>query len=106
MVLAGRWEVSNQVIDGRDIHIGERGYDAMLKADLEQAVAIASSTGAYVMLLDHPVRGLGRAAQRPALGRRTRPPGASSTTGSSTGGRSPSEERGGVRLRRPGLPGR
>ena len=41
MVLAGRWEVSNQVIDGRDIHIGEPGYDAILKADLEQAVQVA-----------------------------------------------------------------
>jgi peptidoglycan/LPS O-acetylase OafA/YrhL len=54
MVLAGRWEVSDQVIDGRDMHIGEPAYDAILKADLEQAVAVASSTGAYVMLLTTP----------------------------------------------------
>ena len=54
MVLAGRWEVSNQVIDGRDVHIGEPGYDAMLEADLQQAVGIASSAGAYVMLLTTP----------------------------------------------------
>jgi hypothetical protein len=54
MVLAGRWEVSNQVIDGRDVHIGGPGYDAMLEADLQQAVGIASSAGAYVMLLTTP----------------------------------------------------
>ena len=54
MVLAGRWEVSNQVIDGRDVHIGEPGYDAMLEADLQEAVGIASSAGAYVMLLTTP----------------------------------------------------
>jgi len=59
MVLAGRWEVSNQVIDGRDVHIGEQGYDAMLKADLERAVAVASSTGAYVMLLTTPCENSG-----------------------------------------------
>ena len=54
MVMAGRWEVSDQVIDGRDMHIGEPAYDAILKADLEQAVTVASSTGAYVMLLTAP----------------------------------------------------
>ena len=51
MIMAGRWEDSDQVIDGKDVHIGEPGYDAILQTDLEQAVRVASSTGAYVMLL-------------------------------------------------------
>jgi peptidoglycan/LPS O-acetylase OafA/YrhL len=54
MVLAGRWEDSDQVIDGRDMHIGEASYDAILKEDLERAVEVASSNGAYVMLLTTP----------------------------------------------------
>ena len=54
MVLAGRWEDSDQVIDGRDVHIGEAGYDRRLQSDLEQAVDVASSNGAYVMLLTAP----------------------------------------------------
>ena len=54
IVLAGRWETSNQVIDGRNVHIGEPGYDAVLEADLERAVQVATSDGAYVMLLTTP----------------------------------------------------
>jgi hypothetical protein len=54
MIMAGRWEDSNQVIDGKDVHIGEPAYDALLQADLEQAVRVVTSTGAYVMLLTTP----------------------------------------------------
>ena len=51
MIMAGRWEDSNQVIDGRVMHIGEPAYDTLLESDLQQAVQVTTSTGAYVMLL-------------------------------------------------------
>jgi hypothetical protein len=51
MIMAGRWEDSNQVVDGRVMHIGEPAYDAILERDLQQAVQVTTSTGAYVMLL-------------------------------------------------------
>jgi hypothetical protein len=54
MIMAGRWEDSDQVIDGRLEHIGETSYDTLLRADLERAVEVASSRGAYVMLLTAP----------------------------------------------------
>jgi hypothetical protein len=59
MVMAGRWEDSDQVVDGRRVHIGEAGYDALLRADLERAVAVGSSTGAYVILLTAPCTSTG-----------------------------------------------
>jgi hypothetical protein len=54
MIMAGRWEDSDQIIHGRLLHIGEPTYDAVLRADLQRAVRVASSTGAYVMLLTAP----------------------------------------------------
>ncbi len=54
MVMAGRWEDSDQLIDGRVMHIGEPDYDAILRSDLQQAVQAATSTGAYAMLLTAP----------------------------------------------------
>jgi peptidoglycan/LPS O-acetylase OafA/YrhL len=54
MLMAGRWEVSDQVIDGRIVHIGEPGYDALLEADVAEAVRVGTSTGAYMMLLTAP----------------------------------------------------
>ena len=59
MVLAGRWEVADQVINGQEMHIGEPAYDAILRADLERAVEADTSTGAYVMLLTAPCNDTG-----------------------------------------------
>ncbi len=52
--MAGRWEVADQVIDGQRLHIGEPRYDAVLRSDLERAVAVGTSTGAYMILLTAP----------------------------------------------------
>ena len=40
IVLAGRWEVSDRLIDGKWMHIGEPAFDADLKQSLEQAVQV------------------------------------------------------------------
>jgi len=53
VLLAGRWEVSNQMIDGTWMHIGQPAYDRTLMADLEEAVRVGTSTGA-LMILETP----------------------------------------------------
>ncbi len=59
VIMAGRWEVADQVINGQDLHIGEPAYDAVLKADLSRVVATATSTGAYAILLTAPCNSSG-----------------------------------------------
>jgi hypothetical protein len=54
MLMAGRWEVSDQVIHGQVMHIGQPYYDALLRADMDEAVRVGTSTGAYLMLLTAP----------------------------------------------------
>jgi peptidoglycan/LPS O-acetylase OafA/YrhL len=54
MLLAGRWEVSDRLIDGRWLHIGDPAFDADLKRSLEQAVQVGTSTGATMMLMTSP----------------------------------------------------
>ncbi len=53
VLLTGRWEVTDQLIGGRWLHIGEPSFDALLRSDLEQAVRIATSNGA-MMILERP----------------------------------------------------
>ena len=79
MVLAGRWEVSDRLIDGQWLHIGEPAFDA-------DAAAVAGAGGAGGHLDRRPdgvddvtLLRLGRAGQRPAWPR-TRRPGWPSTT--------------------------
>jgi peptidoglycan/LPS O-acetylase OafA/YrhL len=54
VVLAGRWEVEDRLIGGRWLHIGDPAFDADLKASLEQAVQVATSTGALMVLMTSP----------------------------------------------------
>jgi peptidoglycan/LPS O-acetylase OafA/YrhL len=54
VVLAGRWEVEDRLIRGRWLHIGDPAFDADLKASLEQAVQVATSTGALMVLMTSP----------------------------------------------------
>ncbi len=54
VMLAGRWEVADRYIDGQWLHIGEPAFDADLKASLEQAVQIGTSTGALMVLMSSP----------------------------------------------------
>ena len=54
LVLVGRWEVMDRLIGGAWAHIGQPAVDAQVRAALERAVGVASSTGAYVELLTAP----------------------------------------------------
>ena len=54
VVLAGRWEVMDRLIDGHWSHIGEPDFDAAVRQSLEQAVQVAGSSGADVALLTAP----------------------------------------------------
>ncbi len=54
VLLAGRWEVENRLIDGRWLHIGDPVFDAELKQALEQAVAVATSNGALMVMMTSP----------------------------------------------------
>ena len=54
VVLAGRWEVEDRLIGGRWLHIGDPVFDAGLKASLEQAVQVGTSTGALMVLMTSP----------------------------------------------------
>jgi peptidoglycan/LPS O-acetylase OafA/YrhL len=54
VMLAGRWEVHDRLIDGRWQHIGQPAFDANLKASLEQAVEEGTSTGALMVMLTSP----------------------------------------------------
>jgi peptidoglycan/LPS O-acetylase OafA/YrhL len=54
LVLAGRWELHDRLIGGRWQHIGEPGFDADLKQSLEQAVQVATSSGALMVLMTSP----------------------------------------------------
>ncbi len=54
MVLAGRWEVMDRLVDGAWSHIGQPSFDAQVKGSLEQAVQVGSADGAYVVLLTTP----------------------------------------------------
>ncbi len=50
----GRWEVTDHLLDGQWVHIGEPVWDQHLTADLEQAIAVLHSFGARVVLLTMP----------------------------------------------------
>ena len=53
-MLAGRWEVDDRMIDGRWMHIGQPAFDADLQSSLEQAVDVATSTGALMVMMTSP----------------------------------------------------
>jgi hypothetical protein len=50
----GRWEVTDHLLNGHWVHIGEPVWDKKLTSDLEQAIAILHSFGARVVLLTMP----------------------------------------------------
>jgi SGNH domain (fused to AT3 domains) len=53
-VLVGRWEVVDRLVGGRWVHIGDPAFDALVAAQLDRAIADASSGGARVVLLTTP----------------------------------------------------
>ncbi len=50
----GRWEVTDHLLNGKWVHIGEPVWDARLSTDLEQAISILGSFGARVVLFTMP----------------------------------------------------
>ena len=50
----GRWEVTDHLLDGHWVHIGEPAWDQHLTADLQSAIAILHSFGAKVVLFTMP----------------------------------------------------
>jgi peptidoglycan/LPS O-acetylase OafA/YrhL len=53
--LAGRWEVTDQLFQGRWTHVGDPLFDAYLGRELDLAIDVLSSTGAPVAMLTTPV---------------------------------------------------
>ncbi len=51
MIELNRWELMDRRYQGRYQHVGDPAYDAYLSAQLDQAVSIAGSRGAAVVLL-------------------------------------------------------
>ncbi|KUI44058.1 hypothetical protein AU197_21440 [Mycobacterium sp. IS-1590] len=54
LLIVGRWEVVDRMNEGRWSHIGEPTYDAYLRAELNRALDILSSTGARVVVTTEP----------------------------------------------------
>ena len=54
VVLAGRWEVSDRLIDGHWMHIGEPAFDAAVRRSIEQAIQVGTSTGALMVFMTAP----------------------------------------------------
>ena len=50
----GRWEVTDHLLNGRWVHIGEPSWDGHLTADLQSAITILHSFGAKVVLFTMP----------------------------------------------------
>jgi peptidoglycan/LPS O-acetylase OafA/YrhL len=54
VMLVGRWEITDRMINGQWMHIGQPAYDAILKRSLELAVKTATSTGAPLVMMTAP----------------------------------------------------
>ncbi|CUU58926.1 hypothetical protein Ga0074812_12354 [Parafrankia irregularis] len=55
LLLVGRWEVTDQVYNGRRTHIGDPAFDAYLGRELDLAITTLSAGGAKVVLLTTPM---------------------------------------------------
>jgi peptidoglycan/LPS O-acetylase OafA/YrhL len=53
-ILIGRWEVTDQMVNGTWTHVGTPLFDAYLEGQLQQAVDAASAGGACVVFLTAP----------------------------------------------------
>ena len=54
LLIVGRWEVVDRMNRGRWTHIGESGYDAYLRGELNRALDILGSTGARIVVTTEP----------------------------------------------------
>ncbi|MGV0793678.1 acyltransferase family protein [Mycolicibacterium sp. XJ1819] len=62
LLIIGRWEVVDRINEGRWAHVGEPGYDAYLRGELNRALDILGSTGAKIIVTTQPYN---RRAERP-----------------------------------------
>ena len=54
LILVGRWETMDRVLDGRWTHVGDPAFDAHLRSELELAIRLAGARGAHVLLATEP----------------------------------------------------
>ena len=54
VMLTGRWDVMDRMMDSRWVRPGDAGYDAYLGRQLDRAIEILGSRGALVVLLTSP----------------------------------------------------
>ncbi len=54
VLLVGRWEVTDQLLDGVWTHVGEPAFDAYLAGQLDLAITTLSARGAKVVLFTTP----------------------------------------------------
>jgi peptidoglycan/LPS O-acetylase OafA/YrhL len=54
VLLAGRWELMDRLIDDRWQHMGQAAFDADVKDSLEESVRVATSSGALMVLMTAP----------------------------------------------------
>jgi hypothetical protein len=54
VIIVGRWELMDRVLEGRWTQIGDPVFDAYINAELETGIATAASTGAKVALCTTP----------------------------------------------------
>lgn len=53
-IFVGRWELMDRVFQGRWTNLGDPAFQAYIESELEQAISIAGSTGARVVLFTTP----------------------------------------------------
>ena len=54
LILVGRWETMDRVLDGRWTHVGDPEFDAHLRSELDLAIRVAGARGAQVLLATEP----------------------------------------------------
>jgi hypothetical protein len=54
LILVGRWETMDRMLDGRWTHVGDPAFDRYLRSELELAIATAGAHGARVVLGTEP----------------------------------------------------
>jgi hypothetical protein len=62
LILVGRWETMDRVLDGRWTHVGDPAFDAHLTRRLDLAISLAGSHGAKVLLGTEPYNRRGEQA--------------------------------------------
>ncbi|NPD06468.1 acyltransferase family protein [Nocardioides sp. zg-1308] len=54
LVLVGRWETMDRVLEGRWTHVGDPAFDAHLRSELDLAIRTVGARGAHVLLATEP----------------------------------------------------